>query len=92
MRNHKSVGERVAQRQSREVRIAEANEKLTHLMRKGEFETTQLAAAVALLNRLEGLPVARNLNAEASVGYVIYGEREAESIETWKQRHLPAPG
>ena len=66
MRNYKSVGERVAQRQSREERVAEANEKLTHLMRGAELETTQLAAAVALLNRLEGLPVARNLNMQVN--------------------------
>ena len=35
---------------------------LFHLAMKGEREETQLAASVAYLNRVEGMPVARNLN------------------------------
>lgn len=91
MRNYKSVAERVAQRASKEARIEAMVNEIEGIAYSEEPATTRLSAAVAFLNRMEGLPVARNLNADASVGYVVYGEREAESIETWKQRHLPAP-
>lgn len=46
--------------------IAEAIETMTTIMRTSEYDALKLAAADKLLNRLEGLPVARNLNTDAS--------------------------
>ena len=40
-----------------------AQEKLFSLVTAADRQETQLAAAVALLNRIDGMPIARNLNA-----------------------------
>lgn len=58
-------GKRVARDEERASRAATADElraHLSHLAFHAEREETQLSAAVALLNRIEGLPVARNVN------------------------------
>jgi hypothetical protein len=48
---------------AREERIAALKAKLEDLAFNAEREETQLSAAVALLNREEGLPVARQISA-----------------------------
>ncbi len=53
-----------AERRARKARWAEEMlERLYLLAMEGNREETQKAAAEALLNRLQGMPVARNLNA-----------------------------
>jgi hypothetical protein len=47
----------------REARLAALKDKIFDLANTAEREETQLAAAVAYLNREEGLPVARQLTA-----------------------------
>ena len=48
---------------SREARIEALKQKLADLAFNAQREETQLSAAVALLNREEGLPVARQISA-----------------------------
>jgi len=47
-----------------EAAIQEAMDVIGTIMRTGEREETKLSAAKALLDRLEGQPVARNVNAD----------------------------
>jgi hypothetical protein len=48
---------------SREERLAALKDKIFDLASSAEREETQLAAAIAYLNREEGLPIARQLTA-----------------------------
>ena len=54
-----------AKRQSEAETAAEMRDKLLELARHGEREETQLAAASKLLDRIEGLPVARTITSVA---------------------------
>ena len=55
----------------REARIAALKAKLEDLAFNAQREETQLSAAVALLNREEGMPVARQITADATVEQVL---------------------
>lgn len=52
-------------------RIAELTRNLEHLAFNAEREETRVSATVHALNRLEGMPVARQITAEASVERVL---------------------
>lgn len=56
---------------AREERLAMLKDRIFQLALGAEREETQLAAAQAYLNREEGMPVARQITADASVQQVL---------------------
>lgn len=57
------LGPNLDKRAQRQKRAEEAEDKLYELFTSAERQETQLAAAKEYLNRVEGMPIARNINA-----------------------------
>jgi hypothetical protein len=76
---------------AREARIAALKAKLEDLAFNAAREETQLSAAVALLNREEGLPIARQLTADASVEQVLRIEIIDEHADAQTQGPAATP-
>jgi len=72
-----------------EVRAAMLNV-LVAVAQAGESEAARVTAADKALDRIDGKALARNEHSGpdgAAMSYVIYGEREAESVEAWQAQH-----
>jgi hypothetical protein len=69
---------------AREERLAMLKDRIFRLALEAQREETQLAAATAYLNREEGMPVARQITADATVEQVL-------RIEIVDEHGDPAP-